>query len=176
MTALSPRDLVGGLLASIPDFPRPGILFRDLTPVFADAVAFKALIDDLVGHFRGTFDAVAGVEARGFLLAAAAAYATGTSLLVIRKSGKLPGDVLTEHYDLEYGADALELQPRRHSPAARVLILDDVLATGGTLIAAARLVERAGYTVSGLGVVLELTDLGGRAQLAGHQVHSILRL
>jgi adenine phosphoribosyltransferase len=172
----SPRDLVGGLLASIPDFPRPGILFRDLTPVFADAVAFKALIDDLVGHFKGTFDAVAGVEARGFLLAAAAAYACGTSLLVVRKSGKLPGDVLTEHYDLEYGADALELAPRRHSPASRVLILDDVLATGGTLIAAARLVERAGYTVSGIGVVLELTDLGGRAQLAGHQVHSILRL
>jgi adenine phosphoribosyltransferase len=176
VASLSPRDLVGGLLVSIPDFPRPGILFRDLTPVLADAVAFKAIVDDLVGHFKGTFDAVAGVEARGFLLAAAAAYASGTSLIVVRKSGKLPGDVLTEHYDLEYGTDALELQPRRQSPASRVLILDDLLATGGTLTAASRLIERADYTVSGIGVVLELTDLGGRAQLAGHQVHSILRL
>lgn len=161
---------------SIPDFPKPGILFRDLTPVFADAAAFRSVVDDMVSHFGGTFDAVAGVEARGFLLAAAAAYASGSALLIIRKSGKLPGDVITEHYDLEYGSDALELQPRRPGPASRVLILDDLLATGGTLTAATRLIERAGYTVAGIGVALELTDLGGRAQLAGHQVHSVLRL
>lgn len=173
---VSPRALVEEHLTSIPDFPSPGILFRDLTPVFAHADAFRAVVDDLVEHFRGRFDAVAGVEARGFLLAGAAAYAADASLLVIRKAGKLPGEVLREQYDLEYGADALELERRRLASGARVLLLDDVLATGGTLAAAAKLIERADYSVTGVGVVLELSDLKGRVQLPGRSVHSILRL
>lgn len=158
--------LVRDLLVSYPDFPRPGILFRDLTPVFADGPAFRAVIDDLVAPFLGSFDAVAGIEARGFLLASAAAYVTGTGVLAVRKSGKLPGSLLTEHYGLEYADDALEMAPGTLAAGSRVLLLDDVLATGGSLNAAARLLDRAGYPLAGIGVVLELDGLPGRASLA----------
>lgn len=164
---------VDRLTATIPDFPTPGILFRDLTPVFADADAFRAIIDELSEHFAGRFDAVAGVEARGFLLAAAVAYATHTRLVPIRKAGKLPGEVLREDYGLEYGAAALELRTEQLPAGTRVLILDDVLATGGSCGAAVNLIERAGYTVAGLGLVLELEGLPGRASLAGRDVFSI---
>ena len=161
---------------SVPDFPEPGILFRDLAPVFADADAFRAIVDELVARFDGRFDAVAGVEARGFVLAAAAAYAAGVGVLVVRKAGKLPGDVLTESYELEYGTATLELEPRRLPEASRVLVLDDVLATGGTLSATARLIERAGYALTGFGVLLELDALGGRQRLADYETQSLLTL
>lgn len=161
---------------SVPDFPEPGILFRDLAPVFADGGAFRAIVDDLAEHFRGQFDAVAGVEARGFVLAAAVAYAAGAGVLVVRKAGKLPGVVLRESYDLEYGSASLELEPERLPGGARVLILDDVLATGGTLSASARLIGRAGYSVTGFGVVLELEELRGRERLSGSPVYSIAAL
>ncbi len=166
-------DLVRSLLLTVPDFPQPGILFRDLTPVLADGPALRAVVDDLVAAC-GPVDAVAGVEARGFLLAAAAAYASGVGTLAVRKAGKLPGEVLRETYALEYGEAAIELHPGQLAPGSRVLLLDDVLATGGTLEAAARLLERAGYEVAGIGVVLELADLGGRERLAGHDVRAIL--
>jgi adenine phosphoribosyltransferase len=168
-------DLVASLLLTVPDFPQPGILFRDLTPVLADGAGLSAVVDDLVAA-GGPVDAVAGVEARGFLLAAAAAYASGVGTLAVRKAGKLPGEVLRESYDLEYGEAAIELHPGQLPAGSRVLLLDDVLATGGTLEAAARLLERAGYEVAGIGVVLELEELGGRARLAGHDVHAILSL
>ncbi len=161
------------LLASYPDFPQPGILFRDLNPVFADAVAFRAIIDNLVDQYRGQFDAVAGIEARGFLLAAAVGYAAEAAVLAVRKGGKLPGQVLTEEYDLEYGSARLELEVGQLSPGARVLILDDVLATGGTIAATSRLIERAGYALAGIGVVLELADLHGRDRLGKTAVHAI---
>ncbi|CAH0203387.1 Adenine phosphoribosyltransferase [Plantibacter sp. T3] len=164
---------VDRLTATIPDFPTPGILFRDLTPVFADADAFRAIIDELAARFEGRFDAVAGVEARGFLLAAAVAYATHTRLVPIRKAGKLPGEVLREDYGLEYGAAALELRTEQLPAGTRVLILDDVLATGGSCGAAVNLIERAGYEVAGLGLVLELEGLPGRASLSGRDVFSI---
>jgi adenine phosphoribosyltransferase len=164
------------LLVSVPDFPGPGILFRDLAPVFADGGAFRAIVDELVERYEGGFDAVAGVEARGFVLAAAAAYAAGVGVLVVRKAGKLPGEVLSESYDLEYGRATLELEPRRLPDASRVLVLDDVLATGGTLGASARLIERAGYTVAGFGVLLELEGLGGRERLSGYRTQSLLTL
>jgi Adenine/guanine phosphoribosyltransferases and related PRPP-binding proteins len=164
------------LLVSVPDFPEPGVLFRDLAPVFADGEAFRAIVDDLAERFRGRFDAVAGIEARGFVLAAAAAYAAGAGVLVVRKAGKLPGEVLSESYDLEYGRATLELEPRRLPEASRVLVLDDVLATGGTLAASARLIERAGYSVAGFGVLLELDDLGGRQRLGGYDTQSVLAL
>lgn len=164
------------LLATIPDFPQPGILFRDLAPVFADARAFRSVTGELLARFDQQFDAVAGVEARGFVLAAAAAYASETGLVIIRKPGKLPGDVLSERYDLEYGSAELQLEPGHLPRNARVLILDDVLATGGTLAAAARLVERAGYRVAGFGVVLELDGLHGRARLQGYQAQALLTL
>ena len=164
------------LLASYPDFPLPGILFRDLNPVFADAVAFRAIIDELTDRYRGQFDAVAGIEARGFLLAAGIGYAAGCAVLAVRKGGKLPGTVLAEEYDLEYGSARLELEVGQLPAGSRVLIVDDVLATGGTVAATARLVERAGYTMVGVGVVLELADLDGRSRIGDTPVHTIIAL
>lgn len=164
------------LLASYPDFPLPGILFRDLNPVFADAAAFRAIIDDLAEAYRGQFDAVAGIEARGFLLAAAVGYAADAAVLAVRKGGKLPGSVLTEEYDLEYGSARLELEVGQLPAGSRVLVLDDVLATGGTIAATSALIERAGYALAGIGVVLELANLGGRARLGDGSVHAIMAI
>lgn len=175
METASARDLVLSELVTVPDFPSPGIQFRDLTPAFANPRAFRAVVDALTSSCN-QFDAVAGVEARGFLLAAAAAYATDSSLLAIRKKGKLPGKVLAESYDLEYGDDALELAPGNAPPGTRVLLVDDVLATGGTLAAAARLLARAEYSVAGVGVVLELAELDGRSAVPDNDIHSIATL
>lgn len=172
----SAREHLDRLLVSVPDFPEPGILFRDLAPVFADGAAFAAIVDDLAVRFAGEFDAVAGVEARGFVLAAAVAYAARVGVLVIRKAGKLPGEVLSESYDLEYGTSTLELEPNRLPAGSRVLVLDDVLATGGTLAASASLIGRAGYSVAGFGVVLELEQLAGRGRLGDTATYSIAAL
>ncbi len=171
-------DIVRALMDSYPDFPTEGVTFRDLTPVFASGPAFRAVIEDLLAPFLGRYDVVAGVEARGFLLASAVAFATGTGVLAIRKAGKLPGTVLTEHYGLEYAHDSLQLAPGRLPSGTRVLLLDDVLATGGSLTAASRLIAGAGYTLAGIGVVLELGDLPGRSVLdaLGVQVHATLTL
>lgn len=162
------------LLASYPDYPLPGILFRDLNPVFADKVAFRAVIDELTELHRGRFDAVAGIEARGFLLAAGIGYAAGCAVLAVRKGGKLPGTVLAEEYDLEYGSARLELETGQLPAGSRVLIVDDVLATGGTVAATARLVERAGYVTVGVGVVLELAELDGRSRVGDVPMHAIV--
>jgi adenine phosphoribosyltransferase len=169
-------EYVNSLLASYPDFPQQGILFRDLNPVFADAAAFRSIIDELVGRYEGQFDAVAGIEARGFLLAAAIGYAANVAVLAVRKSGKLPGTVLSEQYDLEYGSATLDLEVGQLPEGARVLIVDDVLATGGTIAATARLVQRAGYQLAGVGVVLELTELAGRSRLGDAPVHAIVAI
>ena len=165
---------VSDLTAIVADFPTPGITFRDLTPVFADGAALRAITDALAEPFAGRIDAVAGVEARGFVLAAAAAYALGVGVLIIRKPGKLPQAVLSQSYDLEYGSATLEVQPSTLPPGARVLVLDDVLATGGTLAASTSLIERAGWIVAGVSVVLELTELGGRGALPGRDIRSLL--
>jgi adenine phosphoribosyltransferase len=175
-TAMPVDELIENLCATIPDYPKPGISFKDLTPVFADGTTFGAVVDALVGPFQGQFDAVAGVEARGFLLAAAAAYATGTGVITVRKAGKLPREVFSEDYALEYGTATLELHTTDLAPGSRVLILDDVLATGGTLGAAARLFQRCGIHVAGIGVVMELDELAGRTALTGHDVRSLLRI
>jgi adenine phosphoribosyltransferase len=167
---------VNSLLASYEDFPQPSILFRDLNPVFAHAAAFRSIIDEVVDVYRGRFDAVAGIEARGFLLAAAVGYAADVAVLAVRKGGKLPGTVLSESYDLEYGSAQLELEVGQLPAGSRVLVLDDVLATGGTIAATARLIERAGYAIAGVGVALELTDLSGRTRLAGIPVHAIVSI
>jgi adenine phosphoribosyltransferase len=166
--------LVSDLTAVVPDFPSPGITFRDLTPVFADGDALRVITDALAEPFAGRVDAVAGVEARGFVLAAAAAYALGVGVLIIRKPGKLPRDVLSQSYDLEYGSATLEVQPDTLPQGSRVLVLDDVLATGGTLAASTSLIERAGWTVTGVSVVLELTGLAGRLALPGRDIRSLL--
>jgi adenine phosphoribosyltransferase len=174
MSATRAAELVSELTAVVPDFPNPGITFRDLTPVFADGVALRTITDALAEPFAGKIDAVAGVEARGFVLAAAAAYALGVGVLIIRKPGKLPREVLSQSYDLEYGSATLEIQPDTLPPGSRILVLDDVLATGGTLAASTSLIERAGWVVAGVSVVLELSDLGGRAALPGRDIRSLL--
>ncbi|MGG5172225.1 adenine phosphoribosyltransferase [Pseudarthrobacter sp. J1738] len=175
-TPESVEEQINRLCATVPNYPKPGIEFKDLTPVFADASAFKAIVDALVEPFRGQFDAIAGVEARGFLLAAAAAYATNTGVVTVRKAGKLPREVYAEDYALEYGTATLELHKSDVPAGSRVLILDDVLATGGTLGAAAKLFERSGVHVAGVGVVMELGELRGRSALSGHRVRSLMRL
>nr|WP_229232533.1 adenine phosphoribosyltransferase [Corynebacterium cyclohexanicum] len=170
------EDILDRLCATVPDYPKPGIVFKDLTPAFADAEGLRAIVDAIVAPFAGEFDLVAGIEARGFLLASAAAYATGTGVLTVRKAGKLPRETFTEEYALEYGTAALEVHTTDIPDGARVLVLDDVLATGGTVGAAVRLVNRCGGTVVGVGVVLELEALGGRGALVGQRVHSLQRL
>ena len=175
MTADAIR-LIDSLTAVIEDFPQQGITFRDLTPVFADGEALRAVADALVAPWVGKVDVIAGVEARGFLLAAAAAYSVGLGVLVVRKPGKLPREVISESYDLEYGSTSLEVQPADFAAGTRVLVVDDVLATGGTLSASTRLIERAGWHVAGVSVVLELEELDGRAALEGYDVRSLKRV
>lgn len=159
---------------TIPDFPKPGILFRDLTPVFGDAEALKAVADALIEPYRGRVDYVAGVEARGFLLAAAVGYAADLGVVTIRKPGKLPRAVLRESAVLEYASTELEVHVDAAPAGSRILLIDDVLATGGTLDASCRLIERAGWSVAGIGVVMELDGLGGRDVLSRYEIDTLL--
>ena len=154
------------------DFPLPGVLFRDLTPVLADAQALGDIARALAAAAPES-TLIAGLESRGFLLAAAAAAVAGTGVLAIRKPGKLPGDILFEDYQLEYGAGRLELHPADVPAGARVLVIDDVLATGGTAAAACRLLQRAGAEIVGVAVAIELGDLRGRAALPGIPVTAL---
>ncbi len=173
MPSPSLAELVRSRTSLTPDFPEPGILFRDLSPLFADADVFKATVDGLTEPFAGRFDVVAGAEARGFVLAAGAAIAAGVGCLPIRKPGKLPPPYFEEEYALEYGSAALQIRDGILEPR-RVLLIDDVLATGGTLAASKRLLERAGHEVVGIAVVVELPELRGRAVLPDIEVVSLL--
>ncbi len=167
--------LASRLIRDVPDFPKPGVLFKDLTPLFADGPALRQVIDWFVAtRPAGSFDLVAGIEARGFVLAGAIAYATGVGVVPVRKAGKLPRAALSQTYDLEYGAATLEIHEDAVPPGARVLIVDDVLATGGTIDATLALMQRAGATVSGVAVVLELGFLGGRDRLAPLRVEALV--
>lgn len=149
------------LIRSIPDYPEPGILFRDITPLLADHDALRATTEALVEPFAGTFDVVAGIEARGFILAGAAAMAAGVGFVPLRKAGKLPRPAASVDYALEYGTATIEMHD--DLPAGtRILLIDDVLATGGTLAAGRQLVERLGYSVAGISVLFEIDGLGGR--------------
>ena len=172
-------DSVAALVASrvrdVPDFPRPGIQFKDLTPLFADGPAFRAAVAAMLRQRdRGSFDVVVGIEARGFLVAAAVACAAGTGVVPVRKAGKLPWRSVSARYELEYGEATVEMHEDAFATARRALIVDDVLATGGTLAAAADLVGRAGGQVAGMSVLLELAALGGRSRLSGYDLHSLL--
>ncbi|WP_417563067.1 adenine phosphoribosyltransferase [Microbacterium sp.] len=158
------------LIRSIADYPEPGVLFRDITPLLADATALRATIDAMLAPFAGTFDVVAGIEARGFLLAGAAAIAAGVGLIPIRKAGKLPRPAASVDYALEYGTATIEAHDDIR-PGMRVLLIDDVLATGGTLQAAHTLVAELGGTVVGTTVLMELEALGGRALIG--DVHAL---
>ncbi|MDQ2757906.1 MAG: adenine phosphoribosyltransferase [Actinomycetota bacterium] len=165
---------VGGLLRDVPDFPQAGILFKDFTPLLADADALVALVDDIAGRYAGRVDTVAGIEARGFVLGAAVAYRLGVGFVPVRKAGKLPPDTHSVSYALEYGEATLEVTTRSFAPGQRVLVVDDVLATGGTARAACELVERTGAVVTAVDVVLELGFLRGREALAGREVFALL--
>lgn len=158
------------LIQAIPDYPEPGVLFRDITPLLADAAALRACIDALAEPFAGGFDVVAGIEARGFLLAGAIAIATGTGLVPIRKAGKLPRPAASVSYSLEYGTATIEAHGDI-GEGTRVLLVDDVLATGGTLEAGQILVEALGGIVVGTAVLMELDALGGRDVVG--DVHAI---
>ncbi|QWW20474.1 adenine phosphoribosyltransferase [Schaalia sp. 19OD2882] len=164
--------LVTSNLREIQDFPEPGVLFRDITPLLANGPAFKELVDLLAEHYEGRIDAVAGLESRGFVLAAPLATTLGIGMLTIRKAGKLPGPVIGVDYCLEYGTARMELRPDSVEVGSRVLVLDDVLATGGTAAASAQLLRQAGAEVVAIAVLLELEALGGRARLAGETVES----
>ncbi|MFA9445684.1 adenine phosphoribosyltransferase [Egicoccus sp. AB-alg6-2] len=153
-------------IRDVPDYPKPGVVFKDVTPLLGDHVTFSTAVDWLVTRFgRGTVDKVVGIEARGFILAAPVAYHFGAGFVPARKAGKLPGDTVTATYDLEYGTETLELHRDAIAPGDRVLIVDDVLATGGTAAAAIQLVEELGGEVVGLGFLIELAFLAGAERL-----------
>ncbi|WP_410821418.1 adenine phosphoribosyltransferase [Micromonospora sp. 050-3] len=167
--------LVASRVLDVPDFPKPGVMFKDLMPLFADGRVFREVIDGIVAyHGRDAFDVVVGIEARGFVVAAAIAYATGVGVVPVRKAGKLPRPAHSVSYELEYGEATLEVHEDAFTAGHRVLVVDDVLATGGTAEATLDLVERAGGTVSGFTVLLELGFLGGRERLAPRPVHALL--
>jgi len=164
------------LVRDIPDWPRPGIVFRDITPLLAAPDAFALTIDELAAPYADEqIDKVIGVEARGFVFAAPVAYRRGAGFVPVRKVGKLPWEIEQEEYVLEYGTDLLEIHRDAVHPRERVLIVDDVIATGGTAAATARLVERLGGVVVGFAFLLELASLAGRSQLDDYRVQVILR-
>jgi adenine phosphoribosyltransferase len=168
-------DWLKDLIRDIPDFPRQGVSFKDLTPLLADVKGFRFVVDTLADHFadRGVTK-VLGIEARGFIIAAPIAYRLGVSFVPVRKAGKLPWLVEKQEYILEYGTDLLEIHTDALSEGDRALIIDDVMATGGTAAATATLVERLGATVVGMGFVLELAFLGGPGKVARFDTVSLL--
>jgi adenine phosphoribosyltransferase len=163
-------------IRDIPDFPSPGILFRDITPLLGTPEAFKYVIDSMMDHYSAEeFDCIVGIESRGFLLGAPIAYLMQKPLVLVRKQGKLPYDTLSVEYSLEYGSNIMEIQVGDIEEGSRVLVVDDLLATGGTLQAAAELVENCGGTVVGIGLVIELNGLGGRDLLGNYDLYSLVQ-
>jgi adenine phosphoribosyltransferase len=162
-------------IRDIPDFPKPGIVFKDITPLLGDADAFDASVHALVKPFLGKrIDAVVGIESRGFIFGAPVARELKVGFVPIRKPGKLPADTISVSYALEYGEDTVEIHRDALTAAQNVLLIDDVLATGGTMAASCELVEKTGATIGGLAFLVELAFLDGREKLAGHTIHSIL--
>jgi adenine phosphoribosyltransferase len=168
-------DWLKDQVRDIPNFPKPGVTFKDITPLLAHVASFRAAVDGIADHFAPVAaDRVLGVEARGFIVAAPVAYRLGAAFVPVRKAGKLPWKVEREEYVLEYGTDLLEIHHDGVQPGDRVVIVDDVLATGGTAAATVRLVERLGGEVVGLGFVIELSFLGGRRQLGERDIVSLV--
>jgi len=169
-------DQIKALIRDVPDFPEPGIVFKDITPVLADPMAFSTITDMIVVHFgRGNVDKVVGIEARGFIMASPVAYHFNAGFVPIRKKGKLPWQTVEQEYALEYGTATLELHRDSIGAGERVLIVDDVLATGGTARAAASLVQEIGGTVCGIACVIELEFLKGREKLEGYELLTLIR-
>ncbi|EXJ50690.1 adenine phosphoribosyltransferase [Microbacterium laevaniformans] len=161
------------LIAGIPDFPQPGVLFRDISPLLADAQALRTVVDAVIEPFAGQFDVVAGIEARGFILAGAVAIAAGVGMAPIRKAGKLPRPAASVSYALEYGTAEIEMSDDLEA-GTRVLLVDDILATGGTLRAGQHLLDELGLQLAGTAVLMELVELQGRAVCG--PVHSVFRV
>ena len=166
-------DLITAHVRDIPDYPQPGVVFKDITPLLGDADAFGDVVEAIAATF-GPVDKVVGIEARGFILAAPVAFEIRAGFVPVRKQGKLPSATFSQKYDLEYGSAVLEVHQDAFQPGERVLIVDDVLATGGTARAAASLVQRAGARVVGVAVLMELSFLKGRAAVPDLDVRSLL--
>ena len=163
-------------IRSIPDFPKPGIVFRDITPLLAAPEALRESIHRLAGHYQGRqIDVVAAAEARGFIFAAPLAIELGVGFVPIRKPGKLPFETHAFHYELEYGTDTLEIHIDGVAPGQRVLLVDDLLATGGTIEACCNLIEKAKATVAGCAFVIELSDLAGAQRLSRYDLFSLIK-
>ena len=163
------------LIRDVPDFPQKGVVFKDITPLLADEIAFSTVIDLIVVHFgRGNVDKVVGIEARGFIIASPVAYHFGAGFIPVRKKDKLPWDTEVAEYSLEYGAATLEIHKDAVAPGERVLIVDDVLATGGTAKATADLVERIGGKVVGIACLIELGFLKGRDRIDGYDLFTLI--
>jgi len=169
-------EVVASRLRDIPDFPIPGVTFKDFTPLLSDGPALRAVVQDIAGRYADRVDIVVGIEARGLILGAAVAYALGIGFVPVRKAGKLPGVTHSVEYDLEYGSAVIEVHADAFAGGKRALVMDDVLATGGTAEAACELVERGGASVEAVEVVLELCFLHGRSRLEGRPVHAMLSL
>ena len=169
------EEILRARVRDVPDFPKPGIVFKDITPLLADEVAFSSVIDEIVVSFgRGTVDKVVGIEARGFIVASPVAYHFGAGFVPVRKKGKLPWETEAETYELEYGEETLEIHRDAIASGERVAIVDDVLATGGTALATARLIEQLGGKIVGIAFLIELGFLGGRDRLKAYDVLSLL--
>ena len=174
MSAVTAADLEAAI-RNVPDFPKPGIQFKDITPVLGDAALFAGSIDLLAAHHADSrIDAVVGIDARGFIFAAAAARQLDVAFVPIRKKGKLPYKTIEENFSLEYGEDTVAIHEDALKPGARVLLLDDLLATGGTAAAAAKLVHKVGAEIIEIGFLIELSFLNGREKLNGHPIHSVI--
>ena len=170
-------EAVAAAIRDVPDFPKPGIIFKDVTPVLRDAVLLREVIATMAGRWRGKrLDAVAAIDARGFIVGGALACELGLGFIPVRKSGKLPWKVVTESYDLEYGSNSIEMHADAVTPGQRVLLVDDLLATGGTARAACNLIERCGAQVAGVEFIIELDFLNGRANLARYAVNSLVHV
>lgn len=170
--AMTIEDLAG-IIRSIPDFPKPGILFRDITPLLANGAAFKTAVDAMSAPFEH-IDHVVSIESRGFIFGSPIAYALGAGLVPVRKVGRLPGNTLQEEYELEYGVSTVEIHSDAIKAGQRVIIVDDLLATGGTIRAAVNLVERLDAELAGVSVLVELSELKGREKLEGQDVRSLI--
>lgn len=166
------KRLIAGLIRDVPDFPKPGVTFKDITPLLASPNGFQAAITEIIEAAPAEIDVVVGMEARGFIFAAPVALALGAGFVPVRKPGKLPGTVLSESFELEYGTAELNLHADAISPGARVLVVDDVLATGGTIAATAALLKQIGAELVHVAVVMELGFLGGRERLAQRGIDS----
>lgn len=168
-------SLLAEHVRDVPDFPTPGIVFKDISPLLGNPTAFSSVVDAIVVSFgRGSIDKVVGIEARGFIIAAPVAYHFSAGFVPLRKAGKLPAETIAQTYDLEYGEETLEIHSDAFTPGDRVLIVDDVLATGGTAAAACSLVERAGAEVAGLAFVIELSFLEGAKRINDYDYLSLL--